>query len=73
MQVTHSWTPANQCVLAGWRYAFTGVSKINAIIFQVDQSSLSDESKNKVVQLYASFQQMNDNCGMTKTQYKNTK
>lgn len=29
----HSWTPANQCVLAGWRFAFTGVSKINAIIF----------------------------------------
>lgn len=44
----HSWTPNNQCVLAGWRYAFTGVSKVNAIIYQVDQSSLSDEGKNKV-------------------------
>lgn len=44
----HSWTPNNQCVLSGWRYAFTGVSKVNAIIYQVDQSSLSDEGKNKV-------------------------
>lgn len=44
----HKWTPINQCVLAGWRYAFTGVSKVNAIIYQVEQSSLSAEGKNKV-------------------------
>ena len=44
----HTWTANNQCVLSGWRYAFTGVSKVNAIIYQVEQSSLSDESKKKV-------------------------
>ena len=44
----HTWTANNQCVLSGWRYAFTGVSKVNAIIYQVEQSSLGDEGKKKV-------------------------
>lgn len=44
----HTWTADNTCVLAGWRYAFVGVSKINAIIYQVEQSDLSAEAKHKV-------------------------
>ena len=44
----HTWTPANLCVLSGWRYAFTGVSKVNAIIYQVEQSNLSAEAKKSV-------------------------
>lgn len=44
----HTWDANNQCVLAGWRYAFTGVSKVNAIIYQVEQSGLSDEGKRSV-------------------------
>ncbi|WP_036879262.1 RagB/SusD family nutrient uptake outer membrane protein [Xylanibacter oryzae] len=44
----HTYDASNQCVLAGWRYAFTGVSKVNAIIYQVEKSGLSDESKKKV-------------------------
>ncbi len=44
----HTYDANNTCVLAGWRYAFTGVSKVNAIIYQVDKSALSEESKNKV-------------------------
>lgn len=44
----HSWDANNQCVLAGWRYAFTGVSKVNAIIYQVEQSELTEESKRSV-------------------------
>ena len=35
-------------MLAGWRYAFTGVSKVNAIIYQVEQSGLSEEGKRTV-------------------------
>ncbi len=44
----HTWDANNQCVLAGWRYAFTGVSKVNAIIYQVEQSELNSESKTSV-------------------------
>lgn len=41
----HQWNTNNQMVLAAWRYAFTGISKINAIIYQVDSSELTDEAK----------------------------
>ena len=44
----HTWDANNQCVLSGWRYAFTGVSKVNAIIYQVEQSDLPAESKASV-------------------------
>lgn len=44
----HTYDASNQCVLAGWRYAMTGVSKVNAIIYQVEQSGLSDEQKKSV-------------------------
>lgn len=44
----HTWAPDNQMVLSAWRYAFTGVSKINAIIYQVEASELSDEAKASV-------------------------
>lgn len=41
----HQWSTNNQMVLSAWRYAFTGISKINAIIYQVDSSELTDEAK----------------------------
>lgn len=44
----HTWDASNACVLAGWRYAFTGVSKVNAIIYQVEQSGLTAEQKHVV-------------------------
>jgi starch-binding outer membrane protein, SusD/RagB family len=44
----HTWDATNQCVLSGWRYAFTGVSKVNAIIYQVEQSGLTADSKKSV-------------------------
>lgn len=44
----HTWDAQNACVLAGWRYAFTGVSKVNAIIYQVEQSGLTAEGKKTV-------------------------
>lgn len=44
----HTWDAANTGVLSLWRYNFVGISKINAIIYQVDQSELSDASKDIV-------------------------
>ncbi len=41
----HQWTPQNSLLLSAWRYAYTGIAKINSIIYQVDKSSLSDEAK----------------------------
>ena len=44
----HTWNAQNQMILSTWRYSFIGVSKINAIIYQVDQSALTDDAKSKV-------------------------
>ena len=44
----HNWDANNAGILSIWRYNFTGVSKVNAIIYQVDKSGLTDEAKNKV-------------------------
>lgn len=44
----HNWDVKNTGILSVWRYNFTGVSKINAIIHQVEQSGLSAEDKQKV-------------------------
>ena len=44
----HNWDVKNTGILSVWRYNFTGVSKINAIIHQVEQSGLSTEDKQKV-------------------------
>lgn len=44
----HTWDARHPKILASWRYAFTGISKINAIIYQVDQSELSEAAKASV-------------------------
>lgn len=44
----HTLSTSNQMVLSAWRYSFTGVSKVNAIIYQVDESGLTDDAKAKV-------------------------
>jgi len=44
----HTLSTSNQMVLGAWRYSFIGVSKVNAIIYQVEESELSAESKAKV-------------------------
>ncbi|MBL4904471.1 MAG: RagB/SusD family nutrient uptake outer membrane protein [Flavobacteriaceae bacterium] len=41
----HTWTPANRMILASWRYCFVGISKVNSVIFQVDNSKLTAEQK----------------------------
>ena len=41
----HTWKPDNRMILSAWRYNYTGIAKINAIIYQVDKSSLTDTAK----------------------------
>lgn len=44
----HTWTPENRMILASWRYCFQGISKVNSVIFQVNESNLTEEQKNAV-------------------------
>lgn len=44
----HTYKADNAAILSLWRYNFTGVSKVNAIIYQVEQSGLTDEGKASV-------------------------
>jgi hypothetical protein len=41
----HTWTADNAMILSAWRYCFQGVADVNAIIYQVNQSELSEEDK----------------------------
>ena len=41
----HTWTAENPMILSAWRYNFSGVSKVNAIIYQLEKSDLSAEQK----------------------------
>ncbi len=45
---THTWTPENGMILSAWRYCYTGIAKINSIIYQIDQSGLSEEAKTPI-------------------------
>lgn len=44
----HTWNAQNQMILSAWRYSFTGISKINAIIYQVEKSALTEAAKKTV-------------------------
>jgi hypothetical protein len=41
----HQFTAENPMVLSSWRYCFQGIASVNGIIYQVDQSELSEEAK----------------------------
>lgn len=41
----HSWTPDNDGVTSIWRYNFVGISKINSILSQVDQTEIPEDAK----------------------------
>ena len=45
---THTWTAQNGMILSAWRYCYSGITKINSIIYQVDKSQLSDEAKTPI-------------------------
>lgn len=46
----HTWKVDNRMILSAWRYNYTGIAKINSIIYQIDKSSLTDNAK---VPIYA--------------------
>lgn len=45
----HTWDANDPGPLSLWRYAFTGVSKVNAIIAQIQDTNISEEAKTKCV------------------------
>ncbi|HNZ72340.1 MAG TPA: RagB/SusD family nutrient uptake outer membrane protein, partial [Prolixibacteraceae bacterium] len=44
----HTWGNDNLLILSSWRYCYEGISKVNAVIYQVKKSELSEEEKNVV-------------------------
>ena len=44
----HTLKPNNGMVLSAWRYCYTGIAKVNAIIYQIDKSSLSEGAKKPI-------------------------
>ncbi|HPR32389.1 MAG TPA: RagB/SusD family nutrient uptake outer membrane protein [Prolixibacteraceae bacterium] len=45
---THTWTPENPMLLSAWRYYYETIGRINAVIYQVDQSELTPDEKDVV-------------------------
>lgn len=41
----HEWNADNGMILSAWRYCYTGIAKVNAIIYQVNKSGLTDDAK----------------------------
>ncbi len=41
----HEWNAENKMILSAWRYCYAGIAKVNSIIYQIDQSGLTDEAK----------------------------
>lgn len=41
----HTWNADNGMILSSWRYCYAGIAKVNAIIYQIDKSNLTDEAK----------------------------
>lgn len=44
----HTWQSRNKVIWSAWKYCYAGISKINAIIYMVDVSSLAQDDKNLV-------------------------
>ncbi|MDR3227157.1 MAG: RagB/SusD family nutrient uptake outer membrane protein [Prevotellaceae bacterium] len=44
----HTWTADNLAVLSGWVYCYSGVSSVNAVIYQTEKSPLTDDAKEKI-------------------------
>lgn len=42
---THNLNADNRMVLSAWRYCYTGIAKINSIIYQIDKSGLTEADK----------------------------
>ena len=45
---THTWDTNNDLLLNSWKYLYTGISKVNAVIYQVNTSELEQTDKDKI-------------------------
>ncbi len=45
----HQWASDNGMILSSWRYCYTGIAKVNAIIYQVNKSGLNEEAKTPIL------------------------
>jgi starch-binding outer membrane protein, SusD/RagB family len=43
----HTWTPNNLMIVSSWRYHFVGISKVNQVIYAIDNSNQSADAKAK--------------------------
>jgi hypothetical protein len=41
----HTWKNSNLLILSSWRYCYEGISKVNAVIYQVKKSELTEDEK----------------------------
>ncbi|MDR1552649.1 MAG: RagB/SusD family nutrient uptake outer membrane protein [Prevotellaceae bacterium] len=44
----HTWKSNNKTVWSAWKYCYSGISSVNAVIYQTDKSPLTDEAKEKI-------------------------
>lgn len=44
----HTWDSQNILIWSAWKYSFQGIANVNSIIYQVDQSGLTEEDKDVV-------------------------
>ncbi|MFT3794038.1 RagB/SusD family nutrient uptake outer membrane protein [Flavobacterium sp.] len=45
----HQWGADNGMILSSWRYCYTGIAKVNAIIYQVNKSGLTEQAKTPIL------------------------
>jgi|WetSurSiteA1Bulk_404760.scaffolds.fasta_scaffold00946_7 starch-binding outer membrane protein, SusD/RagB family len=46
----HTWNTNNKVIWSAWKYCYSGISSVNAVMYQVEQSELADADK---VNIYA--------------------
>ena len=44
----HTWKANNGMILSSWRYCYAGIAKVNAIIYQINKSGLSEDAKKPI-------------------------
>ncbi len=44
----HTWLAEDGIILSAWRYCYAGIAKVNSIIYQVDQSGLTEAEKTPI-------------------------
>lgn len=45
---SHNWNPDNKVIWSAWKYNYAGISSVNAVMYQVNKSGLTDEAKSNI-------------------------